>query len=69
MTLELGQKKFSKLFLQGNLLSMKSLEILFKFVQRNKNVKMIDVRENQIETRNREKLEKEFLKKGVELIL
>lgn len=56
MTLQFGQRIITKFKLEGNQLTMKSMEVLFKFVQRNKNVKVIDVRDNQIEKKNREKL-------------
>lgn len=54
---------------EGNQLTIKSLKALFKLVQRNKNIKKINMKDNPIYIENKDKVCLEFKKKGVDLTL
>lgn len=67
--MHLGKTEVSLLNLANNKLTLASLKVLFKFIQKNKYVKEINMINNSVETGNKNKVIKEFKKKGVELIL
>lgn len=64
---QIGNQDIREINLSNNKLTLKSLKNLFKFVQRNKNVKMINVENNQLDQVNKDRISKEFEKKGVTL--
>lgn len=65
----LGTTQVQEINLSDNNLSLNSLKILFKFIQKNKTVQRIVMKNNKVETGNKEKVVKEFKKKGVELLI
>lgn len=65
----LGTSVVQEINLSNNLLSLNSLKTLFKFIQKNKTVQRIIMENNRVDTGNKEKVIKEFKKKGVELLL